>query len=164
MTVTAGLTVPHSTNPIFQNIIDCLGKRPIRLIRWISKIVAFGAQKIQTSSLRSRCIHNEWLFGADCGTVASLGHFFRKWARSRPYSQWRALPCNAQQIIVSKSWRGWHGHLISIGLSHLTHSQRNNRSFAHRFRKSNNPPKAWCQLTASELWFEPIGLFFVRSC
>ena len=37
----------------------------------ISRIVTFGAQKIQTSSLRSWCAHKEWLFGADFGTVAS---------------------------------------------------------------------------------------------
>ena len=40
-----------------------------------------------------------------------------------------------------------------------THSQRKNRSFAHRFRKSNNQPKFWCQLAASEMWFDPVGLF-----
>ena len=48
MTATAGLTVPHSINPIFQYIFDCLGKRSIKSI---SKIVAFGAQKLQSSSL-----------------------------------------------------------------------------------------------------------------
>ena len=47
MTVTAGLAVPHSINLIFQYIFDCMGKRSI------SKIVAFGAQKIQTSLLWS---------------------------------------------------------------------------------------------------------------
>ena len=40
MTATAGLTVPHSINSIFQYIFDCLGKRSIRSI---SKIFAFGA-------------------------------------------------------------------------------------------------------------------------
>ena len=79
MTATGSLTVPYSIKPICQYIFDCLGKRSIKSI---SKIVDFGAQKIQTSSLRSQCIHNEWLFGADCGTVASLGHFSSKmyWA------------------------------------------------------------------------------------
>ena len=81
MTAMAGLTVLHSINPIFQNIFDCLGKRSIRSI---SKIVAFGAQKIQTSSLRSRCTHNEWQFGADFGTVASLGHFSSKMSKEKP--------------------------------------------------------------------------------
>ena len=47
MTATAGLT--YSIKPIFQYIFDCLG------IRSISKTVAFGAQEIQTSSLRCRC-------------------------------------------------------------------------------------------------------------
>ena len=151
------LTVPHLINPIFQYIFDCLGKRSIRPI---SKIIAFGAQKIQTSWLRSRCIHNDWLFGADFGTVASLGHFFRKWPRNRRYGQWLAFPCHAQRIFVSKNWRGWHGrHLISIGRGHLPHIQRNNRSLAHRFRKSNNQPKFWCHLAASELWFNPVRLF-----
>ena len=107
MTATAGLTVPHSTNPIFKYIFDCLGKMSIRSI---SEIVAFVAQKIQTSSLRSRCTHSEWLFGTDFSTVASLGHFFRKWAKSCHYGQWRALPCHAQRIFVSKNWRGQHGH------------------------------------------------------
>ena len=75
MTATAGLTVPHSNNPIFQYIFDCLGKRSIRSI---SKIVAFGAQKIQTSSLKSWCTHNEWLFGANLSKVALLGNFCSK--------------------------------------------------------------------------------------
>ena len=51
MTATADLTVPHSINPIFQYIFDCLDKRSISSI---SKIVALGAQKIQMSSLRSQ--------------------------------------------------------------------------------------------------------------
>ena len=75
MTSTAGLTVPYWINPIFQYIFDCLGKRSI------SKIVAFGDQKIQTSSLRSRCTYNERLFGADFSTVASLGHFSSKMSK-----------------------------------------------------------------------------------
>ena len=67
-----------------------------------------------------------------------------------------------QRIFVSKNWRGWHGrHSVSIEQVHLPHSQCNNRSFAHRFRKSNNQSKFWCQLAASELWFDPVGLFFV---
>ena len=69
MTATAGLTVTHSINQIFQYIFDCLGKRSIRSI-------------------------------------------------SR-YGQWRALPCHAQRIFVSKNWRGWHGrHLVSTGRGH----------------------------------------------
>ena len=105
MTATAGLTVPHSINLISQYIFDCLGKRSIRLI---SKIIAFGAQKIQTSSFRSRCTHNEWLV-----RILVRWHnwaiFLRKWARSRRYGQWRALPCYDERIFVSKNWRGWHG-------------------------------------------------------
>ena len=70
----------------------------------------------------------------------------------------------AQRIFVSKNWRGWHGrHLVSTGRGHLPHSHRSNRSFAHRFRKLNNQPRFWCQLAASELWFNPVGIFFVGS-
>ena len=87
-----------------------------------------------------------------------------KWARSRRYGHWRALPCHDQRIFVSKNWRGWHArHLVSKGQGHLPHRQRNNRSFAHRFRISNNQSKFWCQLAASELWFDPVGLFFLGS-
>ena len=50
ITATAVLTVPYSINPIYQYIFDCSGKRSIRSI---SKIVAFGTQKIQTSSLKA---------------------------------------------------------------------------------------------------------------
>ena len=103
MTSTAGLTVPYSINPIFQYIFNFLGKRPIRSM---SKIVAFGAQKIQTSSLRSRCTHNEWLFGADFGTVTSLGHFSSKISKEIPLRS-----------------------MVSVT---VPYSQRNNRSFAHR--------------------------------
>ena len=35
--------------------------------------------------------------------------------------------------------------------------------YGNRFRKSNNQPKFWCQLAASELWFDPVGLFYVGS-
>ena len=106
MSATAGLTVPHSINPIFQYIFDCLGKRSISkiLVRW-----------------------HHWTI------------FLQKWARRCRYVQWRALPCHAQRIFVSKNWRGWHGRdLVSTGRGHFPHSQRNNRSLAHRFRKSNN--------------------------
>ena len=41
----------------------------------MGKIVAFRAQKIQTSSLRSQCTHNEWLFGADFDSGV-IGPFF----------------------------------------------------------------------------------------
>ncbi len=41
-----------------------------------SKIAAFGAQKTRTHSKKSRCIHNESLFGADFGREASLDPFF----------------------------------------------------------------------------------------
>ena len=105
MTAAATFTVPHSINPIFQYIFDCLGKRSI------SKNVAFGAQKIQTWSLRSWCTHNEWLFGADFGPVVSLGHFSSKMSK--------------EPLLRS--------------------------------------PKFWCQLAATELWFDPVGLFFVGS-
>ena len=54
ISATASLTVPHSINPIFQSEKD---------------------QKIQTSSLKSRCTHNEWLFGANFGTVALLERY-----------------------------------------------------------------------------------------
>ena len=93
ITATAELTVPHSINPIFQYIFDCLGKRSIR---WISQIVAFGAQKIRTSPLRSRCSYNEWLFGADFGTVASLGHFSSKMSKESPLQSMASVtvPCS----------------------------------------------------------------------
>ena len=103
--------------------------------------------------------HNEWLFDVDFGTVASLGHFSSKMS-----SQWLALPCHAQRIFVSKNWREWHGHLVLTWRGHLPHSQRNNPSFAHRFWKSNNQPKFWCQLTALELWFQPVGLLLFDYC
>ena len=80
MTAKAGLTVPHSINPVFQYIFDCLGKRSIRSR---SKIVAFDTQNIQTS-LKSLCTHNKWLFGADFGKVASLRHFSSKMSKEPP--------------------------------------------------------------------------------
>ena len=93
VTATAGLTVPHSINPIFQIICDCLDKRSIRKI---SKIVAFGPQKIQTSWLRSRYTRNEWLFGAHFGTVASLGHFSLKMSKEPPLRSIASvtMPCS----------------------------------------------------------------------
>ena len=53
--------------------------------------------------------------------------------------------------------------IISTGRGHLPHSQCNNWSFAHRFRKSNNQPKFWCQLATSELWFDPVELFLMND-
>ena len=83
------LTVPHSIAWSEMSIFTekaSFQMKPISISEamWISKIVAFGAQKIQTSSLRSRCTHNEWLFGADFGTVASLGHFSSKMRKEPP--------------------------------------------------------------------------------
>ena len=40
-----------------------------------SKIVAFGAQKIRTHTLKSRRTQNESLCGADFDPEAELGHF-----------------------------------------------------------------------------------------
>ena len=139
-------------NPIFQYIFDYLGKRSMRSI---SKIVAFGAEKIKTTSDYLVRILVRW---------HHMAIFLRKWEKSRCWGQWRALPCHARRIFVSKNWRGWYGrHLVSTGRGHLPHSQRNHRSFVHRFRKSNNQPKFWCQLATSKLWLDPVGLFVVGS-
>ena len=93
MTSTAGLTVLHSINPIFQYIFDYLCKRSIRSI---NKIVAFGAQKIQITSLRSGYTHNEWLFGADFGTVALLDHFSSLMSKEPPLRSMASVtvPCS----------------------------------------------------------------------
>ena len=37
---------------------------------YVNKIVAFGAQKTRTHTLKSQCIQNESLFGADFGPEA----------------------------------------------------------------------------------------------
>ena len=122
MTATSGLTVSHSINPIFQYIFDFLVKRSIRSI---SKIVAFGAQKIQTSSLRSRCTNNEWLFGVYFGTVASLGYFSSKMGRKPPLRSMVSITVPWSTNFCLQNWREWYGHLVSTGRRHLPHSQRN---------------------------------------
>ena len=66
MTATAGLTVPHSIAwskmSIFTEKLS-FQMKPIFTSEAmsISKIVAFRAQKNETSSLRSLCTNNEWL-------------------------------------------------------------------------------------------------------
>ena len=60
------------------------------LFRWISfwswricrqsKIVAFGAQKTRTHTLKSRRTQSESLFGADLGPEHNSAIFLRKWA------------------------------------------------------------------------------------
>ena len=122
MTATAGLTVPHSINQIFQYIFDYLGKWSVRST---SIFVASGAQKIQTRK-STRKAHAP--ITSDCleRILVRWHHwaiFLLKWAWSRGYGQWRALPCHSQQIFVSKNWRGWHGpHLVSTRQGHLPHS------------------------------------------
>ena len=49
-----------------------------------SKIVAFGAQKTRTHTLKSRRTQNESLFGADFDPEAELGHFSRKMSKEWP--------------------------------------------------------------------------------
>ena len=73
----------------------------------ISKIVAFGAQKIQTSSLRSRSTHNERLFGADFGTVASLGHFSSKMSKEPPLWSMASVTFFENRIISRNSDINW---------------------------------------------------------
>ena len=138
MTATAGLREPHSINSIFPYIFDCLGKRSIMSI---SKIVAFGAQKIKTSSLRSRYTHNEWL-GADFGTVASSGHFSSKIRNKPPLTSMASVtvPWSTNSCLQKLKRMTW----TTFGFNRTgPHSQRKNRSFAHRFRKSNNQTKFW---------------------
>ena len=48
-----------------------------------SKIVAFGAQKICTYTLKSRRTRNKSLFVADFGPEAYLGHFSSKMSKER---------------------------------------------------------------------------------
>ena len=106
MTPTASLTVPHSIYPIFQYIFDCLGKRSISSI---SKIIAIGDQKIQTSSLRSRYTHNEWLFCVNFGAVASLGHCSSKMSKEPSLRSMASVtvPCSTNfcfQNLKRMSW------------------------------------------------------------
>ena len=49
-----------------------------------NKIVAFGAQKTRTHTLKSRRNQPESLFGADFGLEASLRHFSSKISKERP--------------------------------------------------------------------------------
>ncbi len=97
--------------------------------------------------------------------------FFRKWARSRGYSKWRALPWHAQRV-VSKNWRGWHGrHLVSTGRCNLSHCQSYTRTFGYRFWKRiisrnsdiNWPPRS-CDLSPLDyfLW-EPLRTNAMRT-
>ena len=94
------------------------------------EIVAFGAQKTLTHTLKSRHTQNESLIGADFGPKAI---FFRKWARTGRYSQWRIV----EQIFVHKNWRGgyWQ-HLVSTEQRYVPHS----RSYTPcSFSKKNGP-------------------------
>ena len=55
--------------------------------RWLceqAELSYLGGQRICTSSWRSRCIHNEWLFGVVFGPAASLGHFSSKMSKELP--------------------------------------------------------------------------------
>ena len=62
-----------------------------------SKVVAFGAQKTRTHTLKSRrtklVLRHNWLT------------FLRKWARRGRYSQWRSLSGHVEYIFVHKNWR-----------------------------------------------------------
>ena len=154
MTAIAGLTVPHSSNPFSSFQMKAISTSEAMSI---SKIIAFGAQRIQTSSMRSQSTHNEWLFGADFGTVASSGHFSSKmkkepllWSMASVIVTYSTNFC-FQKLNLVFIWYIWY--LVWTGRGHLSHSQRNNRSFAHRFWKSKNQPKFWCQWTTSELRF-----------
>ena len=118
ITATAGLTVPNLINRIFQYIFDCLGKRSIMSI---SKIVAFGAQKIQSSSLRSCCSHNEWLFGADFGTVTSLGHISTEMSKELPLRSMASVtvPCSTNfrfQKLKRMTWTTFGFLILNFNL------------------------------------------------
>ena len=58
MTATASLTVPHSINPIFQYIFDCLGKRSIRKFFFENEQGAAVTVNVE----RYHAIFNEILF------------------------------------------------------------------------------------------------------
>ena len=48
-----------------------------------SKIVAFGAQKTLSHTLKRQRIQNESLFGVDFGPEPQLGHFYSKMTKER---------------------------------------------------------------------------------
>ena len=60
------------------------------VVTLINEIAVFGAQKNHTWSYLSQCTHYEWLFGATCGSEASLD-YISIWKRSNHYGQWRHL-------------------------------------------------------------------------
>ena len=146
----AGRTVLHLFNPIFQYIFDCLGKRSIRSI---SKIVAFGAQKIETSPLRSRWTHNEWLIGSDFGTVSSLGYFSLKMRKLKKLT-WTTFDFNRMGPTC-------HTAYLTIDLLRTV--------FEHRIIRRNTdvnwPPRS-CDLTRLDcfLWGAVKDKCFISTC
>ena len=72
------------------------------LAGYVSKIVAFEAQKTRTHSLKSRRSHNESLFGADFVPEANWAIFLRKWTRRGRYSQWQSLSGHIEWIFVEE--------------------------------------------------------------
>ena len=127
MTATAGLTVPHSIRPIFQYIFDCLGKRSIRSINGIIE-KAMHPQRV--------------IFWCGFWYGGTIGPFFFKNEQGTAVRSMASVtvPCSTNfcsQKLKRKTW-------TTFGFNsrdHLPHSQRNNRSFARRFRKSNNQTK-----------------------
>ena len=71
---------------------------------------------------------------------------------------------NVILIFGSRNWRGWHGrHLVPTGWGYLPHSQRNNRSFAHRFENriiSRNSDVNWLPQSYD---FTPLAYFLWRA-
>ena len=92
MTATASLTVPHSINPIFQYIFDCLGKKVNKVNKKNCRI--WGPEN--PNVIIEKPMHQQRVAGADFGTVTSLGHFSSKMSKEPPLRSMMSItvPCS----------------------------------------------------------------------
>jgi hypothetical protein len=89
--------------------------------------VGFGARRILEWFMKSHCMHNEPLFGADFGLAEWLGRAFSKMGRKCSYSEWRMLSQHDNEVLVASIGRyGYGRHVVPAGRRNLSHCARNN--------------------------------------
>ena len=110
---------------------------------YTSKIVAFGAQKTRTYTLKSR--RTQSCLVRILVQRLNWAIFLRKWAKRGRYSQWRSWSGHVERIFVHKNWkRAYWQHLVSTGPRYVPQSLSNTRWFVSCFWRSHYRPQSWC--------------------
>ena len=132
---------------------------------WTHKTVGSGAQRILEWFMKSHCMHNEPLFGADFGLAEWMGVLFRKWGQKCSNSEWRMLSQHDNGIFVASIGRyGYGRHVVSAGRRNLSRCAWNNWVVVRKFSWPCHLTQWRSELATKVVRFDTVWLLSLGVC